>query len=72
MYHSNLYVNYVKILVDCVWGAYGAWSACSKPCGGGEKKRSRVVATPASNGGQACVGDAIETASCNTDACTGN
>ena len=57
--------------VDCVWGVYGDWSACSKSCGIGEKTRSRPKATEASNGGQECQGEASETESCNEDACPG-
>merc|ERR1712179_420155 len=55
--------------VDCVWGDYGKWSACSKSCGGGEKTRSRAKATEKVNGGHECLGEATQTESCNEDAC---
>ena len=55
--------------VNCEWGPYGAWSPCSKTCGGGEKIRTRVVKTPASNGGEICEGNATEIEVCNTEGC---
>ena len=27
--------------VDCGWEDWGAWGACTAPCGGGKRKRSR-------------------------------
>ena len=58
--------------VNCEWGHYGAWSSCSQTCGGGEKSRTRKVATPSSNGGQSCDGKAMETVVCHTEACPVN
>jgi thrombospondin type 1 repeat protein len=54
--------------VDCVVGAFGDWSACSKDCGGGTQMRTRKVVTPAMNGGKDCP-DLGETQPCNTQAC---
>ena len=59
----------LKILVDCVWGAYDAWSTCSKTCGGGVQIRTRKVDTHAENGGTACTGLSSEQQDCSTDAC---
>ena len=59
-------------LVNCVWGAYGDWTSCSKTCGGGEKSRTRNVAIPASNGGQSCGGNDTETVACKTEGCPVN
>ena len=59
-------------LVDCEWGSFSEWSPCSKSCGGGEKSRTRQVATPASNGGLSCEGEPIETEGCNTEGCPVN
>ena len=59
----------LKILVDCVWGAYDAWSTCSKTCGGGVQIRTRKVDTHAENGGAACTGLSSEQQECSTDAC---
>ena len=30
---------------DCVWGDWGAWGACSKDCGYGERNRFRHIIT---------------------------
>ena len=57
--------------VNCQWGSWVEWSTCSKTCGGGEKYRTRQVEVTASNGGQACEGEATETMDCNEDECTG-
>ena len=58
-----------KPSVDCVWGAYDAWSTCSKTCGGGVQIRTRKVDTHAENGGAACTGLSSEQQDCSTDAC---
>jgi hypothetical protein len=54
--------------VACVVGQWGAFGACSLPCGGGVYSRSRSVAQPAVCGGAACdtLGD---TEACNTQCC---
>ena len=40
--------------VDCIVGDWGAWGACTAPCGStGIKKRTRLYTQP-TNGGQAC------------------
>ena len=57
--------------VNCEWGSYGDWSSCSVSCGEGEKSRTRPVAIAASNGGQACAGNATEKMVCNEAACPG-
>ena len=57
--------------MDCEWGSYSEWSSCTVSCGGGEKSRTRAVATAASNGGQDCEGEATETMVCNEAACPG-
>ena len=67
-----VFVSRILYLVDCKWGSYEAWSSCSKTCGGGEKTRTRQVDTPASNGGQACGGNTMETEACDTYGCPMN
>jgi len=54
--------------VDCVMGPYGAWSSCSKECGGGVMSQTREVITPASNGGKKCP-CLINQKKCNTQKC---
>jgi len=31
--------------VNCAWGEWTAWGACTKTCGGGQKQRDRGVVT---------------------------
>lgn len=40
--------------VDCAWGPWLPWNACSASCGGGSRQRSRRVARQAMNGGRPC------------------
>jgi hypothetical protein len=54
--------------VDCVEGAFGAWSTCTTSCGAGSQKRSRTHVEP-TFGGKACSHSA-ETRTCNTFKCT--
>ncbi|KAK3591356.1 hypothetical protein CHS0354_040317 [Potamilus streckersoni] len=56
--------------VDGGWGHWGAFSTCSKSCGGGIHQRSHVCDDPApANGGKPCNGSATETSTCNTQPC---
>ena len=59
------------VTADCEWKEWGRWTACSKPCGGGQKTRKRTVKTPARNGGEECSGTPSDEQGCNTDACPG-
>ena len=40
--------------LNCRWAEWGRWSACSRDCGGGHQKRTRVVAQMPANGGRPC------------------
>jgi len=40
--------------IDCVWGMWGEWSACSQSCGGGNRGRSRLIDVAPRFGGQLC------------------
>eukprot|EP01012_Entosiphon_sulcatum_P049574 TRINITY_DN6820_c0_g1_i5.p1 TRINITY_DN6820_c0_g1~~TRINITY_DN6820_c0_g1_i5.p1 ORF type:complete len:1020 (+),score=28.13 TRINITY_DN6820_c0_g1_i5:698-3757(+) len=54
--------------VDCVVSDWGEWSACSKSCGGGERKRHRTVVTSPQYNGKSCpMLDEYDI--CNTDHC---
>ncbi|XP_066931095.1 properdin-like isoform X1 [Clytia hemisphaerica] len=57
-------------------GKYGAWSAysqCSKSCGGGKQKKTRKCDSPApAHGGAACEGPAEDERACNTNGCPVN
>ena len=71
-----LFFTYTSIFpvikVDCVWGAWGAYTSCSKSCGSGIRGRSRVIATNASGGGAACTGPYLKLEDCNTFTCGNN
>ena len=70
LFFSNYPQTKYKPSVDCVWGAYDAWSTCSKTCGGGVQVRTRKVDTHAEHGGAACTGLSSEQQACNTGTCT--
>eukprot|EP00929_Paragymnodinium_shiwhaense_P064340 TRINITY_DN3221_c0_g1_i3.p1 TRINITY_DN3221_c0_g1~~TRINITY_DN3221_c0_g1_i3.p1 ORF type:complete len:1556 (+),score=355.20 TRINITY_DN3221_c0_g1_i3:87-4754(+) len=55
---------------DCLWGDWTRWSACSCTCGGGTRKRSRVVKSPPREYGKLCDAmDKEELGTCNTGPC---
>ena len=54
---------------DCIVGSFGAWSGCSKKCGGGTTTRTRKVLYPAKFGGRQCP-TLINKRVCNTQTCT--
>ena len=62
-------IHLVELEVDCEWGSWGEWTACSADCGGGRKSRSRPVATPASDGGKPCEGNSTQWENCNMQTC---
>ena len=54
------------------WSSWGAWSACSKACGGGEKFRNRTCSnSTAKIDGKLCIGDIKEQMDCNSQICSG-
>eukprot|EP00929_Paragymnodinium_shiwhaense_P029094 TRINITY_DN16758_c0_g1_i1.p1 TRINITY_DN16758_c0_g1~~TRINITY_DN16758_c0_g1_i1.p1 ORF type:complete len:1540 (-),score=253.91 TRINITY_DN16758_c0_g1_i1:359-4978(-) len=56
--------------VDCVWGDWYEWSSCSCSCGGGTKRRSRVVVQPPRQRGKLCdPEDKSQIGVCNTQSC---
>ncbi|CAE8621650.1 unnamed protein product [Polarella glacialis] len=56
--------------IDCVWGEWDHFSACSDSCGGGSMRRIRVVKQPPRSGGKGCEAkDKSEIAPCNTETC---
>ena len=57
--------------VDCKWGPYGEWSACTKSCGGGFQTRLRDVEQQAFNGGKQCEGESTDLRVCNEHECPG-
>ena len=57
------------LLVNCAWGSWMSWSACSVTCGTGTKIRIRMVSTHEENGGTACSGDSSETSQLDCGTC---
>ena len=56
--------------VDCVWGEWSDFGACSASCGGGVKFRDRSIAVAPRNGGKLCDAKSkTEVVPCNTQAC---
>jgi len=55
---------------DCQWSHWESWSACTCTCGGGTKRRTRIVKTSPTNGGKLCDPiDKAEIEPCNTQSC---
>merc|ERR1712212_263973 len=54
--------------VDCTWGPWGSWSACSKTCGGGTRTQTRIKSVVEANGG-ACIGKNQQEETCNQEKC---
>ncbi|KAG7276414.1 hypothetical protein CRUP_007474 [Coryphaenoides rupestris] len=55
--HTAGYVTevcHVPCPLDCKLSAWTAWTACSAPCGGGLKFRSKWLREKAFNGGRPC------------------
>ena len=58
--------------VNGKWGPYGAYSKCSKDCGGGIQSRTRACNNPVPKyGGKQCSGSATDSRACNTRHCPG-
>jgi len=55
--------------VDCEWGEWEDWGACSDSCGGGESIRQRIMIRHASGGGEDCQGSRFDTKECGTAEC---
>jgi len=58
------------ISVDCRWGDWQTWSACSCTCGGGTKRRIRVIEQSPRLYGKPCAPQSKnEVAACHTQSC---
>ena len=70
----NIFLSFIRhfsYVVDCVWGEYGEWSACSTTCGDGTRTRTRTEEIASAYGGAECSGSGTVTEECNTAACPG-
>ena len=62
--HTNI------VVVNGRWGKWGAFTKCTKTCGGGIRERFRQCNNPApDNGGKKCHGFSVEQQKCNTKTC---
>lgn len=62
--------NAVQCPVDCHYGRWTAWGACSKDCGGGFATKSRGIDIEAAYGGKKCDTNSLTaTKSCNLQGC---
>lgn len=55
--------------IDCVWSAYGPWSACSQSCNGGWQRQERSITIYPQNNGMNCEGGSFIERVCNTIPC---
>jgi len=56
--------------INCKWGEWAHWSGCTSTCGGGTKRRNRVITVAPRNGGKLCRPEAkSEVAPCATQSC---
>ena len=61
-----------SLTVNGIWGTWGRYGSCSKPCNGGVQERFRHCNKPApAYGGKGCPGSAKTVRSCNTHKCPG-
>lgn len=54
---------------DCLLSQWADWDECSVSCGGGQKSRSRVLESDATETGKGCLDSLSETRGCNTEPC---
>ena len=57
--------------MDCKWGSWGMWSACTPTCGNRTQGASRDALQNAEGGGMACEGMATRSRSCENVKCPG-
>eukprot|EP00933_Yihiella_yeosuensis_P079176 TRINITY_DN9143_c0_g3_i1.p1 TRINITY_DN9143_c0_g3~~TRINITY_DN9143_c0_g3_i1.p1 ORF type:complete len:906 (-),score=162.43 TRINITY_DN9143_c0_g3_i1:130-2847(-) len=55
--------------VHCRLSEWTGWTKCTKSCGGGESRRTRIITVPASDGGSACNPNREEHKVCNPNGC---
>lgn len=55
--------------IDCQWGEWNEWLACTKSCGGGKRTRAREIEIPGQHGGLQCRGDKQVSRWCQTNPC---
>eukprot|EP00397_Hematodinium_sp_SG-2012_P001621 GEMP01001625.1.p1 GENE.GEMP01001625.1~~GEMP01001625.1.p1 ORF type:complete len:660 (+),score=106.93 GEMP01001625.1:1164-3143(+) len=57
-------------MINCKWGEWNDWGACSVDCDGGQRNRYRHIITMSAGGGKECDANAsAEVQECNIQAC---
>ncbi|CAE7263303.1 SSPO [Symbiodinium pilosum] len=67
--HQEEECNREGCAVDCEWGPWSRWTACSARCDDGLSKRFRDVLVPPKNDGLPCIGEDEEQAVCHEAWC---
>lgn len=63
---------YVCLSVDCGWSSWTQWSACSRTCDVGVRRRYRSGTNPPpAFGGRPCKGDRVGIDTCSIEPCFG-
>ena len=68
---SVTYLEFLIFTVNCIWGPWSVWEACSVTCGGGTLEMNREITQEAKYGGNECTGNDKETLLCSTNHCPG-
>ena len=68
---SKIIINNINldVKIDCDWSSW-VIGRCSRSCGGGERRKTRVKTVKEQNGGK-CNNKNSQIESCNTDSCPG-
>lgn len=70
--HVFFCVCFLFFAVDCGWSSWTQWSACSRTCDVGVRRRYRSGTNPpAAFGGGRCIGDRVGIDTCSIEPCFG-
>ena len=64
-FHVMIYFQ----IAHCEWDDFGEWGACSATCDGGKQERSRSILVNETLGGNPCVGNTLQSRTCNSFPC---
>mmetsp|Transcript_39415 Transcript_39415/g.91401 ORF Transcript_39415/g.91401 Transcript_39415/m.91401 type:complete len:396 (-) Transcript_39415:14-1201(-) len=62
-------MRFITHPVDCIWSPWREWGLCSASCGGGTRRRIRLVFRQPMNGGKACGKNNSLSEACNAVPC---
>ena len=67
-----IFIYPIYSIVDGGWSRWGAWSQCTRTCGGGRQSRTRSCTNPPPGvGGRDCLGIRAQFRICNRNGCSG-